>query len=124
VDLEALAGEFDIDPLSSDAAQMMDIDESKDLDVNIRLGDSLAVGVEERSDDLFDTAFDDLNPEELDSLDASSNVPMATASPMIPTTEEDESFFEDGFDDLMDLDLETTQLEVRNSANNSNPRNP
>ena len=112
-DLEILAAKFDMDPLSSDGAQMIDIDEPMNLDVTIRSDEGAAVGMEERSDDLFDTTFDDLNVEELESLDASSNVPMPRTTPQ-PPVEEDESFFEDGFDDLINLDLGAAQPEVRN----------
>jgi len=120
VDLEILAAKVDMDPLSSDGVEMMGLDEPMNLDVPIHSHENPAVGIEERSDDLFDTTFDDLNIKELESLDASSNVPMAPTPQ--PPTEEDESFFEDGFDDLMNMDLETAQPEVTNSLDYANQR--
>jgi hypothetical protein len=110
LDLEALAQKFDMDPLSSDGAKMY-VDESENSDDKGHSDDIPAVDVGERSDDLFDTTFDDLNMEELASLDMSSNESMPTAPPTA-LVDEDESFFEDGFDELMDLEMESPQTEV------------
>jgi hypothetical protein len=122
VDLETLARKFDMDPLSSDGAQM-DVDEPGKHDDESHSDEIPAVNVGEHSDDLFDTTFDDLNVEELASLDMSSNETMPTAPPTA-AVDEDESFFEDGFDELMDLEIESPQTEVSISLANSNQRSP
>ena len=122
-DLEILAAKVDMDPLSWGNVELMELGEPMNLDAPIHLRENPAIGTEERSDDLFDTTFDDLNIQELESLDASSNIPKPTTNPQ-PPAEEDESFFEDGFDDLMNLDLETTQPEVRNFLDHANQRHP
>jgi hypothetical protein len=59
----------------------------------------------------------------LASLDMSSNESMPTAPPTA-LVDEDESFFEDGFDELMDLEMEFPQTEVSISLANSNRRSP
>jgi hypothetical protein len=64
---------------------------------------------ESNSDDLFDVTFDDLGPEELEALDQSSNVMVATA-PVI--SNEDDALFGDGYDEFMDFDFDETQPEV------------
>ena len=120
-DLEVLAAAFDMDTLSSDGAQMQ-VDEPAHRDKS-HSDERPAVDVGERSDDLFDTTFDDLNMEELASLDMSSNETMPTA-PQTAAVDEDEIFFEDGFDELMDLEMENPQTEVAISLANSNRRNP
>lgn len=120
MDLEALAQKFDMVPLSSDGAQM-DVDEPGNSDDKEHSDEIPAVDVGERSDDLFDTTFDDLDVEELASLDMSSNETMPTAPPTA-AVDEDEIFFEDGFDELMDLEMESPQTEVAISLANSNRR--
>ena len=100
-DLDMLEAELQFDPLSSDGIQRMEVDAPG------------KIHVETNSDDLFDNDFDDLNPEELEALDLSSNNPKISAPHNVQETmDEDEVLFGDGYDELMDLDFDDTQPEV------------
>lgn len=100
-DLDLLEAELQLDPLSSDGFQKMEVEMPSEKG-------------QMNSDDLFDGIFDELNPEELDALDSSS------AQPVMPETQivhldEDDILFGDGYDDLMDLDFDETRPEVQPS---------
>ena len=100
-DLELLEAELKFDPLSSDGSQRMDVDAPNNVKNTTN------------SDDLFDVTFDELNPEELEALDLSSNV--ATLSAQLSgheVGEEEDLLFADGFDELMNLDFDETQSQV------------
>lgn len=100
-DLDMLEAELQFDPLSSDGILKMEVDIPE------------KVHVETNSDDLFDNDFDNLNPEELEELDLSSNnpTPFVTQDAQ-ETMDEEEVLFGDGYDELMYLDFEETQPEV------------
>ena len=99
-----LEAELKFDPLSSDGIPKMEVDIAE------------RVHVAANSDDLFDNDFDDLNPEELEALDLSSNNPMTSVSQDAQETmDEDEGLFGDGYDELMYFDFEESQPEVCHS---------
>lgn len=102
-DLDLLEAELGFDALSSDGLNKMDVETTESTGVK---QEELK---ESNSDDLFDVTFDDLGPEELEALDQSSNVIVATA-PVI--SNEDDALFGDGYDEFMDLDFDETQPEV------------
>ena len=102
-DLDLLEAELGFDLLSSDGLNKMDVETTESTGVK---QEELK---ESNSDDLFDVTFDDLGPEELEALDQSSNVMVATA-PVI--SNEDDALFGDGYDEFMDLDFDETQPEV------------
>ena len=84
-DLDMLEAELQFDPLSSDGILKMEVDTPE------------KVHVETNSDDLFDNDFDNLNPEELEELDLSSNnpTPFVTQDAQ-ETMDEEEVLFGDG----------------------------
>lgn len=68
---------------------------------------------ETSSDGLFDGMFDELNSEELEELDLSLNAATQVLQQKQPESiDEDEMFFIDGYEELMDLAYEATQPEV------------
>jgi hypothetical protein len=101
LDLDLLEAELRIDPLSSEGAQNFVEEAAKEIQREIS------------SDDLFGNMFDDLNEEELESLDVSSNS-LILSAPQIgqPSVDEEEFLFGDGYDELMDIEFNETQPEV------------
>ena len=100
-DLDLLEAELQFDPLSSDGLDKTDVETSEKVS-----------NQSTNSDELFDIAFDDLDAEELDSLDLSSRVP-TMPEPQIVRLDEDDVLFGHGYDELMDLDFDETQPEVK-----------
>lgn len=100
-DLDLLEAELQFDPAFSDELQKVEV------------GKSEIDEFKTMSDDLFDNDFDDLNPEELEALDLSSNNSTLMVHQDGPKTgPQDDMLFGDGYDELMDLDLDETHLEV------------
>jgi len=96
-DMDLLEAEGEVEPLTSDKPEV----EAKET-----------LPSESTSDELFDADFD-LQPEDFEALDISSN-PQNTAvqnAGQSPEAEED-ALFGDGYDELMDLDFDDTQPEV------------
>jgi hypothetical protein len=93
-DLELLEAELRFNPLSSDGLRNVEMEISGTQN-------------ETSSDDLFDTDFDNLRPEDLAQLDSSSNQgAQPTANVIREVMDEDSVLFGDGYDDLINLDLE------------------
>jgi len=68
---------------------------------------------ESMSDELFDVDFD-LAPEDFEALDISSNVQTASSGRAVQeSSAEEEALFGDGYDELMDLDFDDTQPDVK-----------
>jgi hypothetical protein len=100
-DLDLLEAELQFDPLSSDGLEKIEVESSEKIS-----------NQSTNSDELFDITFDDLDAEELDSLDLSSRFP-TMSEPQIVRPDEDDVLFGDGYDELMDLDFDQTQPEVK-----------
>jgi hypothetical protein len=103
-DFELLEAELALNPFSSDGM-------TKENEVEAKV----EFPSESTSDDLFDMDLD-LQPEDLEALDISSNEQLAQK--VSHQSGEDDVLFGDGYDELIDIDLEDTEPEV--SAHETN----
>ena len=98
-DSDLLEADLQVNPLSSDQLNKMDE------------GDENGLPAEPISDDLFDVDFD-FKPEDLEALDVSSNGQISSVQQGLQQGPDEDALFGDGYDELMDLDLDDTQSEV------------
>ena len=94
-DMDLLEAEIEVEPLTSDKPEMKD-----------------TLPSESTSDELFDMDFD-LQAEDFEALDISSNTQILSAQATMESVEmEEDVLFGDGYDELMGLDFENTQPQV------------
>jgi hypothetical protein len=97
-DLALLEAELQSDPLSSDGLPKIGVEMPKVVQSGVN------------SDDLFDNDFDNFDLDELEALDLSSkestlSVPKTTQE---SESDEDDALFGDGYDELMNIDFDST----------------